>query len=71
VYGTARFGSVNGVISMIVSSAGALAPVLVGLWLSVGVGGYGPVLAAFAVMSLVSMLLMVALGRSYRLEAGD
>ena len=54
VYGTERYGSINGAMSFGVSLAGATAPVLVGVL--AGAVGYAPVLAAFVFTSLFAGL---------------
>ena len=54
VYGTQRYGSINGLMSFITSFAGAAAPVAVGAF--VGIGGYAPVLWAFVFTSLLGAL---------------
>ncbi len=61
VYGTERYGSINGAMSLGVSLAGATAPVLVGAL--AGVVGYTPVLAAFVFSSLAAGL---AIAMAYR-----
>ena len=54
VYGTERYGSINGAISFGVGLAGAAAPVLVGAL--AGAMGYTPVLGAFVVTSVLAGL---------------
>ena len=68
IFGAARFGSVNGFISLSNNLARAAAPLCVGLFISIG--GYTPVLWMAVAVCLMAALT-VAMVRENRYQMSD
>ena len=64
-YGRAHFGAISGMLAFFLTGARALAPVGSGIAYGLA-GGYRPVFAGLACVSLLAALSMVAVGRARR-----